>query len=134
MRRVEALGITWSCNARATADVETLRAMKEAGCRLLVVGFESGDPEILRNIKKGVTVEQALAFMKNCKQLGIAVHGDFQIGHPGETRETVERSIRFAMRLDPETIQVSHLPSLPGDPVLPVPRRKRVPDLGGDGR
>jgi hopanoid biosynthesis associated radical SAM protein HpnJ len=112
--RFRPLQFTWSCNSRVNVDDETLRAMKEAGCRLLVVGFESGDPAILRNIKKGATVEQAFAFMKNCKRLGIAVHGDFQIGHPGETHETIERTIQFAMKLDPETMQVSISHPYPG--------------------
>jgi hopanoid biosynthesis associated radical SAM protein HpnJ len=108
------LKFTWSCNSRVTAGYETLKAMKEAGCRLLIVGFESGDPEVLKNIKKGATVEQARAFMKNCKKLGIVVHGDFQVGHPGETPETIERTIQFAMELDPETIQVSMSHPYPG--------------------
>ncbi len=108
------LHFTWSCNSRVQVDYETLKIMRGAGCRLLVVGFESGDPGILENIKKGATVDQALAFMKNCRRAGIAVHGDFQIGHPGETRETVERTIRFAMQLDPETIQVSISHPFPG--------------------
>ncbi len=112
--RLKPLKFTWSCNSRVTADYETLRAMKEAGCRLLIVGFESGDPEILKNIRKGATVEQALAFMKNCKRLGLIVHGDFQIGHIGETHETIERTMRFAMQLDPETIQVSISHPYPG--------------------
>jgi radical SAM superfamily enzyme YgiQ (UPF0313 family) len=80
----------------------------------LIVGFESGDPTILQNIKKGATVEQGLAFMKNCKRLGIAVHGDFIIGLPGETPETIERSLKFAQQLDCETIQVSIAHSYPG--------------------
>ena len=88
--------------------------MKEAGLRLLVVGFESGDPTILKNIKKGATIEQAYTFMKNCKKLGIVVHGDFQIGLPGETPETIERTIQYAMQLDPETIQVSISHPYPG--------------------
>jgi hopanoid biosynthesis associated radical SAM protein HpnJ len=113
-QNLQPLKFTWSCNSRVTTDFETLRAMKEAGCRLLVVGFESGDPTILRNIKKGATIEQALAFMKSCKRLGIMVHGDFQIGHPGETRETIEKTIRFAMQLDPETIQASISHPYPG--------------------
>ena len=112
--KLKPLKFTWSCNSRVTADYETLRAMKEAGCRLLIVGFESGDPAILKNIRKGATVEQALAFMKNCKALGLTVHGDFQIGHPGETRETIESTVRFAMQLDPETIQVSISHPYPG--------------------
>ena len=52
--------------------------------------------------------------MKNCRRLGIVVHGDFQIGHPGETRETIEKTIRFAMELDPETMQVSISHPYPG--------------------
>ena len=88
--------------------------MKEAGCRLLIVGFESGDPTILKNIKKGATVKQALTFMKHCRELGINVHGDFIIGLPGETRETIMRTIRFAEELDCETIQVSIAHPYPG--------------------
>jgi radical SAM superfamily enzyme YgiQ (UPF0313 family) len=112
--KLKPLRFTWSCTSRVHTDYETLKAMKAAGCRLLIVGFESGDPEILKNIKKGATVEQAVAFMKNCKQLGINVHGDFIIGLPGENRETIERTIRFAEQLDCETIQVSIAHSYPG--------------------
>lgn len=113
-RKLKPLDLTWSCNARVTTNFETLKAMKEGGCRLLVVGFESGDEAILKNIKKGATVEQALAFMKHCRRLGLKVHGDFQMGLPGETRETIERTARFAMKLDPETIQVSMSHPYPG--------------------
>jgi hopanoid biosynthesis associated radical SAM protein HpnJ len=112
--KLKPLKFTWSCTSRVHTDYETLKAMKESGCRLLIVGFESGDPAILQNIKKGATVEQALAFMKNCKSLGIVVHGDFIIGLPGETHETIERSLRFAQELDCETIQVSIAHSYPG--------------------
>jgi hopanoid biosynthesis associated radical SAM protein HpnJ len=113
-RAFKPLHFTWSCNSRVHTDYETLKAMKEAGLRLLVVGFESGDPTILKNIKKGATIEQAFTFMKHCKQLGIVVHGDFQIGLPGETPETIERTIQYAMKLDPETIQVSISHPYPG--------------------
>ncbi|MCR4319016.1 MAG: hopanoid biosynthesis associated radical SAM protein HpnJ, partial [Candidatus Brocadiaceae bacterium] len=97
----------WSCNARAHSDYETLKTMADAGARLLVVGFESGDSQILKNIKKGITLEMARAFVKNCKKVGIEVHGDFIIGLPGETKQTIERTIEFAKELDCETIQVS---------------------------
>src|SRR6267378_3255392 len=50
--KLKPLGLTWSCTSRVTTDFETLKAMREAGCRLLIVGFESGDPQILKNIKK----------------------------------------------------------------------------------
>jgi len=52
--------------------------------------------------------------MKNCRRLGFKVHGDFQVGHPGETRESIERTVRFALELDPDTIQVSISHPFPG--------------------
>jgi len=112
--KLKPLNFTWSSTSRVTTDFETLKAMKEAGCRLLIVGYESGDPQILKNIKKGATVEMALRFTENCKKLGLAIHGDFIVGLPGETRETLRRTIDFAKRLDTETIQVSIAHALPG--------------------
>ena len=112
--KLKPLDFTWSCTSRVTVDYETLKAMKEAGCRLLIVGYESGDPQILKNIKKGATVEQAIEFTKNCKKLGLVIHGDFIIGLPGETPETIRRTIDFAKKLDTETIQVSIAHPYPG--------------------
>jgi hopanoid biosynthesis associated radical SAM protein HpnJ len=107
-------GLTWSCTSRVTTDYETLKAMKEAGCRLLIVGYESGDAQILKNIKKGATVERALAFSRDCKKLGLVVHGDFILGLPGETKETIRKTIDFAKQIDAETIQVSIAHAYPG--------------------
>src|SRR5271155_577358 len=108
------LNFTWSCTSRVTTDYETLKAMKEAGCRLLIVGYESGDEQILRNIKKGATIDMARRFTENCKKLGLVIHGDFIIGLPGETRQTLRKSIDFAKKLDVETIQVSLGHAFPG--------------------
>ncbi|MBX7221763.1 MAG: hopanoid biosynthesis associated radical SAM protein HpnJ [Blastocatellia bacterium] len=108
------LNFTWSCTSRSHTDYETLKAMKEAGCRLMIVGFESGDDQILKNIKKGATAEMGRKFMKNCKKLGLVVHGDFILGLPGETRETIEKTIKYAKELDCETIQVSIAHAYPG--------------------
>jgi hopanoid biosynthesis associated radical SAM protein HpnJ len=113
-QKLKPLKATWSCTSRVHVDYETLKAMKEAGCRLLIVGFESGDQKILDNIKKGATVEQAREFRKNCKKLGILVHGDFIIGLTGETPETIQKSVNFARELDCETIQVSIAHPYPG--------------------
>jgi radical SAM superfamily enzyme YgiQ (UPF0313 family) len=112
--KLKSLGLTWSCNSRATTDYDTLKAMKEAGCRLLIVGFESGDPQILKNIEKGATVQRALDSARNCHELGLVLHGDFIFGLPGEARESIANTIRFAKRLDCETIQVSIAHALPG--------------------
>lgn len=108
------VGFQWSCTARVHGDYETLSAMADAGCRLLIVGFESGDQQILKNIKKGSTVEMGRNFVKNCKKAGIHVHGDFIIGLPGETKDTIEKTIDFAKELDCETIQVSMAHAYPG--------------------
>ena len=112
--KLKPLGLTWSCTSRVTTDFETLKAMKEAGCRLLIVGYESGDPQILKNIKKGATVERARQFTKDCHKLGLVIHGDFILGLPGETRETINNTIAFAKELDVETIQVSVAHGYPG--------------------
>jgi len=108
------LKFRWSCTARVTKDYETVKAMADGGARLFIVGFESGDPQILKNIKKGATVETAREFAKNCKKVGIRIHGDFIIGLPGETKETIARTIDFAKELDSETIQVSIAHAYPG--------------------
>ena len=113
-KHLKTLDFTWSCTSRVNVDYETLKAMRDAGCRLLIVGYESGDPQILRNIKKGATVERALRFTHDAHKLGLTIHGDFIIGLPGETRETIRRSLEFAKRLDTETIQVSVAHPYPG--------------------
>ncbi|HEX9119845.1 MAG TPA: hopanoid biosynthesis associated radical SAM protein HpnJ [Terriglobales bacterium] len=112
--KLKPLKLTWSCTSRVTTDYETLKAMRDAGCRLLIVGYESGDQQILKNIKKGATLERARQFTKDCHKLGLVIHGDFIMGLPGETRETIRRTIDFAKELDVETIQVSVAHAYPG--------------------
>jgi hopanoid biosynthesis associated radical SAM protein HpnJ len=112
--KLKPLNLTWSCTSRVTTDYETLKAMRDAGCRLMIVGFESGDPQILKNIKKGATVERARQFAKDAHNLGLTIHGDFILGLPGETKESIERTIQFAKELDCETIQVSLAHAYPG--------------------
>jgi hopanoid biosynthesis associated radical SAM protein HpnJ len=112
--KLKPLGLTWSCTSRVTTDYQTLKAMKEAGCRLLIVGYESGDAQILKNIKKGATVERARQFTKDCHKLGLIIHGDFILGLPGETPQTIKNTIAFAKELDVETIQVSVAHAYPG--------------------
>ena len=108
------LGITWSCNSRANVPYETLKVMKDNGLRLLLVGYESGNEDILVNIKKGVRKDRYLQFAKDVKTLGIITHGTFIVGLPGETKATVEETIKFACEIDPETIQVSLAAPYPG--------------------
>ena len=113
-RELGKLGVTWSCNAKANVPRETLKVLRDNGLRLLLVGYESGNQQILHNIKKGMRVEVAKKFTKDCHDLGIAIHGTFILGLPGETKETIEETIRFATEINPHTIQVSLAAPYPG--------------------
>ncbi len=113
-RELGKLGITWSCNAKANVPRETLKVMRDNGLRLLLVGYETGNQQILFNIKKGMRVEFARRFTRDCHDLGITIHGTFIMGLPGETRETIEETIRFATDINPHTIQVSLAAPYPG--------------------
>jgi hopanoid biosynthesis associated radical SAM protein HpnJ len=113
-REIGKLGITWSCNAKANVPYETLKIMKDNGLRLLLVGYESGNQQILYNIKKGIRTDIARQFTRDCHKLGIVIHGTFIVGLPGETRETIEESIKYAQELNPQTIQVSLPAAYPG--------------------
>jgi hopanoid biosynthesis associated radical SAM protein HpnJ len=108
------LGLEWSCNAKANVPYETLRVLRDNGLRLLLVGFESGNQQILTNIKKGVKVERARQFARDCRDLGITIHGTFIVGLPGESAETIQETIRFAREINPHTIQVSIAAPYPG--------------------
>jgi hopanoid biosynthesis associated radical SAM protein HpnJ len=113
-RRLGRLGITWSCNAKAIVPRKTLEIMKDNGLRLLLVGYESGNQQILNNIKKGVRLDIARRFSKDARELGITIHGTFIVGLPGETPETIQETIRYACEIEPETIQVSLAAPYPG--------------------
>jgi radical SAM superfamily enzyme YgiQ (UPF0313 family) len=108
------LGLTWSCNAKANVPYETLKVFRENGLRLLLVGFETGNEQILKNIKKGVKAERARQFAKDCHDLGITIHGTFIIGLPGETKQTIEETVRFAKQINPHSLQVSIAAPYPG--------------------
>jgi hopanoid biosynthesis associated radical SAM protein HpnJ len=113
-RLLAPLGVTWSCSSRVTVSYETLKVLRECGLRCVMVGFESGNQEILNRAKKGITLQQAREFVKNCHSLGIKVHGTFMLGLPGETPETIQQTIQFAKELDVFTIQVSLATPYPG--------------------
>jgi hopanoid biosynthesis associated radical SAM protein HpnJ len=108
------LGVTWSCNAKANVPRDTLKKLKDGGLRLLLVGYESGNQQILHNIKKGMLIDVAKRFTKDCHELGITIHGTFILGLPGETTETIQETIKFATEINPHTIQVSLAAPYPG--------------------
>jgi hopanoid biosynthesis associated radical SAM protein HpnJ len=113
-RRLGRLGVTWSCNAKPDVPYETLRVLKDNGLRLLLVGYESGSQNILNNIRKGTRIDVARRFTEDCHKLGITIHGTFIVGLPGETRDSLAETIRFAREINPHTIQVSLAAPYPG--------------------
>ena len=113
-RRLGRLGLTWSCNAKANVPRRTLEVLRDNGLRLLLVGYESGNQRILNNMKKGLRLDVAREFTRNAKALGIAIHGTFVLGLPGETPGTIQETIRYACEIEPDTIQVSLAAPYPG--------------------
>ena len=106
--------ISWTANGRADVDFETLRLMKEAGCRLLCVGVESGNQEVLNNIKKGISLGRIRRFFRDAKKAGILIHGCFLVGNKGDNRHTLGETLSFAKELNPDTAQFFPLMIYPG--------------------
>ena len=106
------LGVTWSCNAKANVPYSTLKIMKDNGLRLLLVGYESGDDQILLNIKKGLRTDIARRFSEDCRKLGIMIHGTFILGLPGETQRDHREDDRVR-----EGNQSAHDPGVAGGAV-----------------
>lgn len=106
--------LKWLCNARVNLDLETMVAMKKAGCRLIIPGIESGSQEILNNIKKGTNLEQIENYVKNAKRAGILIHACYMVGNKGETKETMGRTLQLALKLNTDTAQFFPLIPYPG--------------------
>lgn len=109
------LKITFSVNARADSyDSDMFKMMKKAGCRVLLVGFESADQKILDNVNKNIKVEEMQKFMQAAKKAALEVHGCFVFGLPGETIQTIKKTTDFALSLGLSTLQFSAAVPFPG--------------------
>ena len=106
--------IKWSCNARVNTDYETLKAMKDAGCRLLCVGFESPEQDELNSVKKGTTAGMQEKFMEDVRKTGLITNGCFILGLPHDTKQSMQHTIDFAKKLMPDTAQFFPLMAYPG--------------------
>ena len=106
--------LRWLCNARVDLDLETMKAMKAAGCRLIIPGIESGSQQILDNIKKGTKVEQFYQYVSNAKKAGLLIHACYMVGNQGETRETMQQTLKLALKLNTDTAQFFPLIPYPG--------------------
>ncbi|MBN1879341.1 radical SAM protein [bacterium] len=114
-RKIErGIKIGFTANSRADVDYETLKWMKKGGCRLLCVGFESGNQGILDRMGKQLNLDQSYRFIRDAKKAGIMIHGCFLVGLPGETHETLEETLAFAKKLTPDTAQFFPLMVYPG--------------------
>ena len=117
------LGLAWSCNTRANLDYDTIKSFKDSGLRLFLVGYESGNEDILARIKKGVTLDQMRRFTRACQKAGVVIHGTFVLGLPVETRQSIENTIRFAKELDLFSLQVSLAAPYPGTELFEMARQ-----------
>lgn len=125
------LKIPWSCYARANMSYDVLTLMKRAGCRNLHVGYESADPQILRRIKKGLSVDRMTRFTEAAKRAGLRIHGDFAFGFPGETLAGAYKTIEWACRLNPDTAQFQLMIPFPGTPYYAEMRTNGWLDAAG---
>lgn len=108
------LGLKWVVQCRVTLKYKTMMLMKKAGCRLVVVGYESGSQKVLDGMHKGITLEMSRKFNDAAKKAGMRVHGCFMVGNPGETRESMMETLRFAKSLKMDTVQFFPLIVYPG--------------------
>jgi len=106
--------ISFSCNVRVDIKLDLLPLMKEAGFRMLMIGFEFGTQEQLDSVKKGTTPEMGREFAEEARRLGFTLHGCFMIGAPDETKESAQKTIDYAKSLPLDTIQVSGIAVYPG--------------------
>lgn len=97
------LKINWSFRARInTVDLEMLKKLKKAGCNRIQYGVEAGTDEILKVLRKGITIKQVENIFKMTKEVGITTYADFMIGSPKETDYHINRTIEFAEKLNPD--------------------------------
>lgn len=107
--------IRWVANSRVDLlNLSLLKKMKQAGCTLLSLGIESGDQRILDLAKKGITLEEATQAVQWIREAGLRSLAYFILGLPGETQESLEKTIQFARRLNPDYAQFFTATPFPG--------------------
>jgi len=112
--RRAALSLSWIANSRADVELDVLRQLKASNCRLLCVGFESGDQAVLDKLGKRLELERAVRFARDARRVGILIHGCFLVGGPGETPHTMDRTLALAKSLPLDTAQFFPLMVYPG--------------------
>jgi radical SAM superfamily enzyme YgiQ (UPF0313 family) len=111
--------ITWSCLARAEfISKDILKLIKKSGCWQIAYGIESGDQRILDTLKKHNKVEEVEEVLKQTAEAGIGTRGYFMVGNPGETEESIERTIDFAKRSHLNDFHVTFFTPFPGTEIF----------------
>ncbi|RLG10642.1 hypothetical protein DRN69_08740 [Candidatus Pacearchaeota archaeon] len=120
------LKIKWSCMADAiNPDEEMLREMSNAGCVAIKFGVESADEKILKNISKVTNLEKTKQVVKLCRKYGIKTHATYMFGLPGETKETIKKTINYALNLGTNSAQFSIAVPFPGTPFYNLAKKER---------
>jgi len=119
------LDIEWSCVARVSnMTQEVLHSMRQAGCWQVDYGVESGNPEVLKSIHKGITMDLVRRAVKLSRANGLRVRAFFMLGLPGETEETMQQTINFAKSLDLD-VAVFHIATpLPGTELFQIAKER----------
>jgi anaerobic magnesium-protoporphyrin IX monomethyl ester cyclase len=115
LMKKENLDVEWVCDSRVDkVSRELLREMKDAGCRTVWFGVESGSPRILEKLNKKISMEQVTRAFRLCKEVGIRIACSFMLGIPGETIKDMEATFKFARKLDPDWCQFNVFVAVPG--------------------
>lgn len=126
----ESFGISWSCTTRVDlVNERLLEKMKKAGCWLISYGVESADPNILKRIKKGYTIEHVKSAFSLTKRVGIRTVAYLMVGLPGETRETLNKTIEFSIELDPDFVSWGITALFPGSKLYRDAQEGKLGDI-----
>lgn len=109
------IDIPWTCLTRVSSvTLEMLKRMKKAGCWQVLYGLESGDDRMLKLLSKGITVAQSEQATRWAQEVGLSVRADFIVGTPGETLESMKKTLEFAKRLKVDYAHFNKFVPLPG--------------------
>lgn len=121
------LDILWRCNSRVdTLNLPLLESMKNAGCALINFGVESGSPEILKYLRKRISISQIKNAFKICLKVGVPTRASFMIGTPGENKRTVEETVALIDQIRPDFIDVNITTPFPGTDLYEDALRRRI--------
>ncbi len=121
------LNIGWDIRARVNnIDKDLLKKLKEANCERVHYGVESGNPEILKILNKGITVDRVRTTFQQTKEAGISILAYFMIGCPKETRKEIMETISFAKELKPDFVHITIFTPFPATEIYRIGLRDGI--------